>query len=103
MSEFDMSSETIFTKDNGDGSYEMWMVAYSSPIEGWTAGGGTFRLSDYPDEISWAIESHGLDHTHHTDDLSIAVAVFKNNWADFPLEGFDTAKEAMLWLKEQMS
>lgn len=92
-------------RDNGDGTYTMWMVAYQPNMaESWFCGGGTFSLGDYPDdEREHAMRCHGLDYTdERPSDYEVAQCVFECNWADFDLESFFTEAEAVAWVTGQM-
>ena len=81
--------------------YEMWMVEFV-PTDGpsWFAGGGTFDVSVYDaDSVEW---SRRVFREITITDEMVAIQLFKDNWADFPLESFDSEQEAINWIKEQM-
>lgn len=78
--------------------------------EFWFAGGGTFALSDYDRrDHEWALHSFGYDGMADVERIYggraesiLAECLFECNWADFPLESFDTEAEAVAFVDSCM-
>ena len=85
--------------------YEMYQVApYPYYVEhgGWCAGGGTFSISDFNnEEIDFTLGLYGYKRDGISNDL-LAECLFECNWADFPLESFDTEAEAVAFVDRCM-
>lgn len=93
-------------------AYEMYEVQYIDFVEEarYFAGGGLFAISDYgADDVKHALDSFGY---HTMENLKseygrnseriLAECLFECNWADFPIESFDTEAEAVAFVDRCM-
>lgn len=95
-----------------DDTYEMYQMVeiFLTDTEScYFAGGGTFELVDYKDDIDYCITTYGYDDIDdvkriYGDDWEgiVAECVFECNFADFPVESFDTEKEALAFVSKCM-
>lgn len=112
MSEWIQTDDFQWQRKVGD-TYEMYQTMKAPDyVEHpfWYAGGGTFRLSDYEDDIDFDIKQFGYEDVAEIERIYgdhweriVAECVFECNWADFDLESFDTEEEAIEYVNNLMN
>lgn len=109
--DFIQTDDYQWQRKSGD-TYEMYQMAeivITDSESRYFAGGGTFELADYADDIDHCIHSFGYD---DVDDVKriygdhweriVAECVFECNWADFDIESFHTEEEALAFVSKCM-
>jgi len=110
--DFIQTDDYQWQRKSGD-TYEMYQMVehyLGNDKSVYFAGGGTFKLADYADDdIDYCIDTYGYDGIDdvkriYGDDWEgiVAECVFECNWADFPVESFDTEKEALAFVSKCM-
>ena len=110
MSDWIQTDSCQWQRKIGD-TYEMYQVVWQDVVKyPYFAGGGTFKLADYDeDDIDWDVREYGYDGVEGVkkecgEDWEgiVAECVFECQFADFDLESFDTADEAIRFVNDLM-
>lgn len=111
MSDWIQTDDYQWLRKVGD-TYEMYQIIKAPEYverEFWYAGGGTFELAHYEDDIDFCIRDFGYASIAEVERIYgdhweriVAECVFECNWADFDLEDFDTLEKAQAYVNKLM-
>lgn len=108
--EFVRTDDMQWQRNLGNGEYEMYQIVWigDDPYN-YFAGGGTFNMSDFEEDIPCILETYGYGDMKNFvkiyGDCSnevLAECVFETAWCDFDIHSFATEDEAMAYIDELM-